>query len=57
MSDRRKRDIGNKRVAKRHRNLCGCWHCEPGAYKQAVKRERVNQAELKTVIKLLGLDE
>lgn len=56
MSDRRKRDIGRKRVYKRHRNLCGCWYCEPGATKRRVKRERVNRAELKAVIKLLGLE-
>lgn len=57
MSDRRKRDIGNKRAAKKHANLCGCWHCEKASTKKREKTQRVNNAELKKILKHFGLEE
>lgn len=57
MSDRKKRDIGNKRAAKKHRKYCTCWHCEEGATKKREKAQRVNNAELKKILKHFGLEE
>ena len=54
MSDRSNRDVGNKRESKKHKNECGCWHCETGATKKRVKKARVDRDDLKEIRKELG---
>lgn len=57
MSDRKNRDIGNKREYKKHRRYCTCWHCEEADTKKIEKTQRVNNAELKKILKHFGLEE
>lgn len=54
MSDRRNRDIGNKREYKKHKTYCDCWHCEAGAVKKRVKKDRVDRDDLKEIRAELG---
>lgn len=45
MSDRKNRDVGNKRVHQETKRECSCWICEEGKVKLRKERERQERRE------------
>ena len=48
MSDRRNRDLGQKRNQQRHRKYCDCWLCMEDPEKKRLVQERANKKELRS---------
>lgn len=58
MSDRKNRDIGNKRVHQENKHECSCWLCEEGKVKLRKKKERELRREIQRTqgYSRIGLD-
>lgn len=48
MSDRRNRDLGNKRDRQLHRRYCDCWLCMEDPVKKKIIEDKINRKELRS---------